>query len=141
MFIEIVTVATFLLVCFVIFLIGDAISAGHRTGRNKNSKFDERGVNYYKTSKVGVFSRALAGVIPQSSQEISKIELDLKRAGYYRSTALVEYLATRNMLVVLVLIASMVNSPNSSIPICESSLPFQFQDNILSPILTSLAKI
>ncbi|HAW26780.1 MAG TPA: hypothetical protein DCY03_01480 [Planctomycetaceae bacterium] len=120
MFIEIVTVATFLLVCFVIFLIGDAISAGHRTGRNKNSKYDERGANYYKTSKVGVFSRALAGVIPQSSQEISKIELDLKRAGYYRSTALVEYLATRNMLVVLVLIGTGVGcvlaDPGSNLP-------------------------
>ncbi|MCA9004565.1 MAG: type II secretion system F family protein [Planctomycetaceae bacterium] len=120
MFIEIVTVATFLLVCFVIFLIGDAISAGHRAGRNKNSKLDERGVNYYKTSKVGVFSRALAGVIPQSSNEISKIELDLKRAGYYRSTALVEYLATRNMLVVLVLIGTGIGcvlaDPGSNIP-------------------------
>ncbi|WP_417383598.1 type II secretion system F family protein [Gimesia sp.] len=119
MFIEIVTVATFLLVCFVIFLIGDAISAGHRAGR-KNSKLDERGVNYYKTSKVGVFSRALAGVIPQSSNEISKIELDLKRAGYYRSTALVEYLATRNMLVVFVLIGTGIGcvlaDPGSNIP-------------------------
>jgi len=116
MFIDLVTIATFLLVCFVIFLLGDAIAAG----RKKNSKLGDQSSKYYSLAKVGPFRRAMAGVIPQSAQEISKIELDLKRAGYYRSTALVEYLATRNVLIVLVLISAGIGcvlaDPGTSMP-------------------------
>lgn len=120
MFVEIISVATFLLVCFVFFLIGDAIAVGHRSGRKKSLDLNNQSSNYYKNSKVGVISRALAGTIPQTAEVISKIELDLKRAGYYRSTALVEYLATRNLLVVLVLIVTGIGcvlaDPGSNLP-------------------------
>ncbi|MCA9014218.1 MAG: type II secretion system F family protein [Planctomycetaceae bacterium] len=120
MFVDIVTIATFLLVCFVFFLIGDAIAAGHRSGRKKGLNLNEQGSKSYSNSKVGVFSRAMAGVVPQTDEEIKKIELDLKRAGYYRSTALVEYLATRNLLIVLVLIGTGIGcvlaDPGTNIP-------------------------
>lgn len=120
MFVEIVTVATFLLVCFVIFLIGDAVAVGRRTGRKKSLNLNDPGSNNMTTAKVGIFRQALAGVVPQSEGEIQKIELDLKRAGYYRSTALVEYLATRNSLIVLVLILTGVScvlvNPGSNLP-------------------------
>lgn len=120
MFVDFVTIATFLLVCFVFFLIGDAIAAGHRTNRKKGLGVNGQTGSAYSASKVGVFSRALSGVIPQTEQEIKKIELDLKRAGYYRSTALVEYLATRNLLIVLVLIGTGIGcvlaDPGSNIP-------------------------
>jgi len=93
---------------------------GHRSGRKKSLGLSNQGSNYYKSSKVGIVSRALAGVIPQTAEVIAKIELDLKRAGYYRSTALVEYLATRNLLVVLVLIVTGVGcvlaDPGSNLP-------------------------
>lgn len=120
MFVDIVSIATFLLVCFVFFLIGDAIAAGHRSGRKKRLNLSDPSSNNYSTSKVGVFSRAMAGVVPQTDDEIKKIELDLKRAGYYRSTALVEYLATRNLLIVLVLIGAGVGcvlaDPGTNLP-------------------------
>ncbi|KAA0131844.1 MULTISPECIES: type II secretion system F family protein [Gimesia] len=107
MFLDLITIATFLLVCFVFFLVGDAIAAGNRAGRKKElNRGEGSGGSTYSASHVGAFKRAMAGVIPQSDQEIKKIELDLKRAGYYRSTALVEYLATRNILIVMVLIGT-----------------------------------
>ncbi|MCH9654185.1 MAG: type II secretion system F family protein [Planctomycetes bacterium] len=119
MFIDIISIATFLLVCLVFFLIGDAIAAGHRSWK-KGLDLDAQSSNYYKTSKMGIFSRSLGGVIPQTAEVIGKIELDLKRAGYYRSTALVEYLATRNLLVVLVLIVTGIGcvlaDPGSKLP-------------------------
>ncbi|QDT42258.1 Bacterial type II secretion system protein F domain protein [Gimesia alba] len=120
MFVDFVSIATFLLVCFVFFLIGDAIAAGHRSNQKKRLDLSDQSSKNYATSKVGMFSRAMAGVVPQSDDEIKKIELDLKRAGYYRSTALVEYLATRNLLIVLVLIGTGVGcvlaDPGTNIP-------------------------
>ena len=117
MFIDLVSIATFFLVCFVFFLIGDAIAAGHRSSHKK--KLDQSSKRN-TTSKVGVFSRSMSGVVPQTEDEIKKIELDLKRAGYYRSTALVEYLATRNFLIVLVLIGTgigcVIADPGTNIP-------------------------
>lgn len=47
----------------------------------------------------GRFRRALAGALPQSMDDQDRIERDLKRAGYYGMSALVEYLAARNTLV------------------------------------------
>ncbi|MCA9072579.1 MAG: type II secretion system F family protein [Planctomycetaceae bacterium] len=48
----------------------------------------------------GSFRRALAGALPQSFDDQDRIERDLKRAGYYGMSALVEYLAARNSLVI-----------------------------------------
>ncbi len=47
----------------------------------------------------GRFRRALAGAVPQSPDDQDRIERDLKRAGFYGMSALVEYLAARNTLV------------------------------------------
>lgn len=120
MFIDIISIATFLLVCLVFFLIGDAIAVGHRSAKKKGNDSSNQSSSYYKSSNVGILSRALAGVIPQTAEVIDKIELDLKRAGYYRSTALTEYLATRNLLVVLVLIVTGIGcvlaDPGSNFP-------------------------
>jgi tight adherence protein C len=49
---------------------------------------------------------ALASVLPQSASRTLTLERDLKRAGYYRSTAVTEYLALRNGLVLGILIAT-----------------------------------
>ena len=48
----------------------------------------------------GRFRRALAGALPQSRDDQDRIERDLKRAGYYGMSALVEYLAARNTLII-----------------------------------------
>jgi len=120
MFVDIISIATFLLVCLVFFLIGDAFVVRQRSGRKNGLNLDDQSSNYYKTSKVGAFNRSMAGIIPQTTEVIQKIELDLKRAGYYRLTALTEYLGTRNLLVVLVLIITGVGcilaDPGSNLP-------------------------
>lgn len=56
------------------------------------------------TKPAGRFRRALAGALPQSMDDQDRIECDLKRAGFYGMSALVEYLATRNVLVIGLLI-------------------------------------
>lgn len=120
MFLDIITIGTFFLACLIFFLIGDAIAVGRRSGKRGALNLNDQSSNYYSSSNVGPFRRAMASVIPQTENEIQKIELDLKRAGYYRSTALVEYLATRNLLVVLVLfvtgIGCIAADPGSSLP-------------------------
>lgn len=103
MFLELVTIGTFLVICLLVFLIGDTINGGRRTARSvadaqAGPRDDETSVNATE------FKRALAGIIPQSSAEVDKIDRDLKRAGYYRSTALLEYMATRNLLIVAIAI-------------------------------------
>lgn len=52
----------------------------------------------------GKFRRAIAGALPQSMNDQDHIERDLKRAGFYGMSALVEYLAARNILVIGTLI-------------------------------------
>jgi tight adherence protein C len=67
----------------------------------------------------GSFRRALAGALPQSMDDQDRIERDLKRAGYYGMSSLVEYLAARNTLVIGLLIIggglAVANPPGSPI--------------------------
>ena len=107
MFINLVTVGTFLAIGLVVFLLGEMLSGGRRRSRAVGDAYADH--VYGQSSarpKAGVFSRAMSGTIPQMSSEIERIERDLKRAGYYAPTALVEYLATRNALIWLVVIAT-----------------------------------
>ncbi len=68
----------------------------------------------------GRFRRAMAGALPQSMDDQDRIEKDLKRAGYYGMSALVEYLAARNTLVIGFMIIggglAVASPPNSSLP-------------------------
>ena len=121
MFIELVTLGAFLVICLLVFLIGDTINGGRRTAR---SVAESQILPSSRASRWGSLSlklkRAIAGVIPQSNSEIEKIERDLKRAGYYKSTALLEYMATRNTLVVGVIvmtgILSVIADPTTQVP-------------------------
>jgi tight adherence protein C len=54
----------------------------------------------------GGFVRLLAGLIPRRPAETAKLSHELGQAGYYRRSALVEYLALRNCLVVAVVIVA-----------------------------------
>lgn len=59
--------------------------------------------NIHEDRHAGRWQVAFASMVPQFSREIHNIEQDLKRAGYYSNGALVEYLATRNFFVILIL--------------------------------------
>ncbi len=55
---------------------------------------------------LGDLTPAMAGQIPISEQDRTALERELRSAGYYRPTALMEYAALRGMLVLLPLLAA-----------------------------------
>ena len=104
MFIDLVTLGAFLVICLLVFLIGDTISGGRRTARSAIDAQPGRGSR--SSAAVRQLKRSLAAVIPQSQSEVDTIERDLRRAGYYQSTALIDYLSTRNMLMVAIAVTT-----------------------------------
>ena len=72
------------------------------------------------TRKPGRMKRALAGLVPQFKGEVDSIQRDLMRAGYYGSTAFVDYMATRNVLMVAIAITTgvlaVLADPVTSLP-------------------------
>ena len=107
MFIDVVTIAAFAGICVVVFLLGEMLSGGRRRSRAVGDVYaDGPSADRSARPRASVFSRAMAGTIPQVARDVERIERELKRAGYYAPTALVEYLATRNALVWLVVVAT-----------------------------------
>ena len=103
MFLNLVSVGTFLLISLMVCLLSAAFRSSRRRARsisdlNLSESHPKRSV------APGPLVRAMAGAIPQSDKEVRKIEIDLKRAGYYRPWALIDYLSTRNTMVVMILI-------------------------------------
>lgn len=123
MFIDIITVAAFLAIFLTAFLIADLLTHRRRL-RYPLPAIDEvtgdKPANHRKRSQAGALTQAFTTVIPQSANEVARIDHDLKQAGYYRSTALVEYLAVRNLLVIAVLITAgvlaVLSDPGTPIP-------------------------
>lgn len=97
MFLDAVTTAVFLVFCFSAYLIAEYIRKGRRRADVLVKETDR---------KAGAYARAMARIVPQLGSEVDKIERDLKRAGYYGKAALVEYMSSRNTLIVLVLMAT-----------------------------------
>jgi tight adherence protein C len=121
MFINIVTVGTFAVLCLLVFLFGEKIGTVRRSRRfGTETLIGDTASSERRRPVLGSFTTALAAVVPQSANEIQRIERDLKRAGYYRSTALVEYLATRNALIVGILILTgclaVMADPQTALP-------------------------
>lgn len=54
--------------------------------------------------RVGGFRLSMAGAIPGLSGEFESLDRDLKRAGFYGPNAIVEYLAARNLIVLVFLV-------------------------------------
>ncbi|MCH7988539.1 MAG: hypothetical protein IID46_05220, partial [Planctomycetes bacterium] len=79
MFIELVTLGAFLVICLLVFLIGDTINGGRRTARSVAESQFVPGSRASRWASLSLkLKRAIAGVIPQSNSEIEKIERDLK---------------------------------------------------------------
>lgn len=122
MFIDLITVGAFFVFFLIIFLLGDAITGGRRVARNvaAGRLGNREDGEQYTRMVFGPLTTALATIIPQSSSEVAAIERDLKRAGYYRHTALKEYMATRNALILLIVMATLavatMADPGSKIP-------------------------
>jgi len=114
--VDVITVWVFLAGTAILFGGLMALQALHQKTRNL-VEYESRS----RQSRSGPMRRAFAGLLPQSAAEIESIEQDLLRAGYYAGDALVEYLATRNALIVLVLMGSgilaVLADPQSNLPL------------------------
>jgi tight adherence protein C len=99
MWLNLVTAGTFAAVFVVVMLFGMVIVNARRRVRNI-ADVDSR----IRTRRTSRFRRALAGAIPISDTEWERLEQDLKRAGFYGPAAIIEFLATRNVIVVGLLI-------------------------------------
>src|SRR5271165_3232182 len=51
-------------------------------------------------------TKPLAGMIPSSEEGRTTVQRELKTAGYYHPTALLDYLSLRNVLVVLAILVA-----------------------------------
>lgn len=74
----------------------------------------------FRARRPGWFRRALADVIPQPGREVEGLEQDLKRAGFYGRSAVIEFRAARNFVVLGLLISGFVLAvslePGSQLP-------------------------
>lgn len=99
-FIDVATLAGFAVVSFLAFLLLDSVLGGRRRAVFAGEvDFD---VTTGGTRKAGFVKKMFAYSIPPLGSEI-EIRRELRRAGYYGSSALEDYLATRNVFVFLVL--------------------------------------
>ncbi|WP_166829190.1 type II secretion system F family protein [Thalassoroseus pseudoceratinae] len=105
----------FLGITAVMYWVGMTALAGRRRVRHIQDMY-EPGMR--KTP--GKLRRSLAGLLPVSESGMDRLEQELKRAGYYASFAAIEFLATRNTIVVgLALIggtAAVLSDPTTSVP-------------------------
>ncbi len=66
------------------------------------------------------FRKAMAGAIPLFTGEVDALEQDLRRAGFYSSSALIEFLFARNTVTVGTLLfggtAAVIADPTTSLP-------------------------
>jgi tight adherence protein C len=99
MWLNLVTAGTFAALFVVVMLFGMVIVNARRRVRNI-ADVDVR-IRHQRPSR---FRRALAGAIPISEVEWDSLEQDLKRAGFYGPSAIIEFLGTRNLLVVALLV-------------------------------------
>ena len=135
MFVEMISVAIFLALGLMVFLAVDLIRRRRRTtyAQGAGLELDESSGQPRERKPPNVLTQAFAGIVPQSKSEIQKIEYDLRRAGYYSPTALIEYMATRNSLIIAVIVVTgslaVLADPGTSIP--ELLLMLGFGTSIL----------
>jgi tight adherence protein C len=115
MWLNIATAAAFAATFLVVLMFGLTVVNARR--RVRNIADVDRRIPRYRPSR---FRMALAGAFPHSQAEFDNLEQDLKRAGFYGQTAIVEFLATRNLLVVAVLVIggglAIAVDPGSTLP-------------------------
>jgi tight adherence protein C len=74
----------------------------------------------FRARRAGWMRRAIAEALPQPRGEVERIDQDLKRAGFYGASAVIEYRAIRNLLVLAILVmgggAAIMASPGTDLP-------------------------
>lgn len=105
----------FLGITAVMYWVGMTALAGRKRVRHISDMY-EPGLR--KTP--GKLRRSLAGLLPVSDDGLDRLEQELKRGGYYASFAAIEFLATRNTIVVGLAImggtAAVAADPGTAVP-------------------------
>jgi tight adherence protein C len=110
MFQDAITLGAFLLVFALVFVLGDVLTGGRRRvlARNASASFFRQDSS--SASYAGWFWKLMSVLVPQLPAEIVGIKRDLGRAGFYSPSALNEYLGTRNLLLLMVLVTTVALS-------------------------------
>lgn len=110
-----VTILAFIITFLTVYLSGATLIRARSRVRNIDDVHQRT-----KTTRPGWFRRSLAGAIPMFPGEQEALEQDLRRAGYYSPYAGIEYLAARNLIVVMILviggISAVAADPTTNLP-------------------------
>jgi tight adherence protein C len=101
---DLITISTFVSVLGLVWLLAWALFRPRPTpaAASGASAWTATGVS----AKRNPFVESLAGQLPQSLFDVEELDKDIRRAGYYRPRAKQRYLALRNGLVILVVLAT-----------------------------------
>jgi tight adherence protein C len=115
MWIDIVTAAAFLATFTTVLTLGMTAVRARQRVRNIADVTARAEI-----SRPGPIRRSLAGAIPLFRGEVEAVEQDLRRAGYYSSSALVEFLFARNAVTLGTLlfggISAVIADPATTLP-------------------------
>ncbi len=75
-----------------------------RRPKSKDQRLDE--ASDAKPPVLGAYTTALADFLPTRRAPLADLQKDLRSAGYYRPTAVVEYRAVRNLLALVAVVAT-----------------------------------
>lgn len=108
MFIELMAVGAFLVICLLVFIIGDVALGGNRRRSGLSAAVtggaDAADAAQTPRTATSWFVKVLTLIVPQAPAEIEGIERDLKRGGFYELNSLRDYLASRNALLLFVVL-------------------------------------
>ena len=102
MFLDLVSVGSFLLIAVLVFVLGDLMFGGRRRQVALKSAAPLIGPSTQSYRYDGPIAKLFANIVPQLPSEVEAIRRDLTRAGFYSPTALREYMATRNAMLVMI---------------------------------------
>lgn len=115
MWLDIITFAAFFATFTTVLTLGLTVVRARQRVRNIADVTAQTQVK-----RPGRFQRAMAGAIPLLSGEVDALEQDLRRAGFYSSSALIEFLFARNVVTLGTLLfggtAAVIADPTTSLP-------------------------
>ncbi len=110
-----ITAAAFAGLTIIVYLLGISVLNARKRVRNIHD-VDQQ----IRQRRPGWLRRALAEALPQPQAEVERLQQDLKRAGFYGSNAIIEFRATRNLLVVSIIVlgvgAAVAAEPGTQLP-------------------------
>jgi tight adherence protein C len=112
---DLMTGAAFVGSFLIVLLFGLVIVNARR--RVRNIADVERRISRQRPGRLRV---ALAGAVPLGEAAVDSLQQDLKRAGFYGPSAMVEFLATRNLLLIAAIVVggglAVAVDPGSTLP-------------------------